>query len=424
MADRAEVLIIGGGVIGVCIAYYLSRKERQVVLLEKQDLCAGSSYGNLGMLVPSHSMPLAGPGIWRQTLTWLFDRESPLYIKPRLDSDLIRWLFLFCAACRERCATRAIPTLAELGRRSLQLYQELIAREELEVDYKQQGWLLVFKTEEGFLEGLREARAVMPFGVRHEILDRSAVLTMEPAVRPELVAGIHYPDDAHLTPHRLVSQLGRIAKKNGVIIHPSTEVIGFSVSRSRISQVQTTRGSYQPQEVILAAGAWTPLLARQLGLQLPIQAAKGYSITVRRKARQPQMPVYLFEKKVAATPMGPWLRLGGTLELAGIDFSFNQRRIEAILQSGREYLNGLQHNELVEIWRGLRPATPDSLPLLGRPHRPTNLIVASGHGMLGVSLGAITGRLVSELVCGETPSMDLRPLHATRFSEQPGTSSI
>ena len=166
----------------------------------------------------------------------------------------------------------------------------------------------------------------------------------------------------------------------------------------------------------MASGAWTPILARQLGLRLPIQPAKGYSITYGRQEGQPHMPVYLFEKKVAATPMGEWLRLGGTLELAGIDLSFNQRRLDAISRAGKEYLTGLEDPPLVEIWRGLRPASPDGLPLLGRPGRPANLTVASGHGMVGVSLGAITGLLVSELISGKRPSLDLDPLRPNRFS--------
>ncbi len=416
MADRTEVLIIGGGVVGVFIAYYLSRRGHQVVLVEKQDLCAGSSHGNLGMLVPSHSMPLATPGAWRQGLKWLFDPESPLYIKPRLDSDLIHWLLLFCGACRKDRAARAIPILAELHHRSLELYRELISHEKLEVNYAQMGWLLVFKTKEGFREGLHEARAVEPFGVRHEILDSEAVMRMEPAVRSGIVGGLHYRDDAHLTPHRLVHQLGRIAEKKGVRIRRFTEAIGFTVSGSRISQVHTTRGDFQADEVVLAGGAWTPLLAHQLGLRLPIQAAKGYSITFRREDGQPRMPVYLFEKKVAVTPMGNWLRLGGTLELAGFDFTVNQRRLDAISRAGNEYLTGLEAPQLVEIWRGLRPASPDGLPLLGRACQPANLTVASGHGMLGVSLGAVTGLLVSELLSGEAPSLDLQPLRVTRFS--------
>ena len=244
MAQRTEVLVIGGGVVGVFIAYYLSHHGHQVVLVEKQDLCAGSSHGNLGMLVPSHSMPLAAPGAWRQGLKWMFNPESPLYIKPRLDSDLFRWLLLFCGACRKDRAERSIPVLAELSHRSLELYRQLLSREELEINYGQTGWLLVFKTEEGLREGLHEARVVEPFGIRHEVLDSEAVLRMEPAVRPGIVGGLHYRDDAHLTPHRLVHQLGRIAEENGVRIERFTDVMGFTASTSRISRVHTTRGGF------------------------------------------------------------------------------------------------------------------------------------------------------------------------------------
>ncbi len=415
---KAEVLIIGGGVIGVCAAYYLSAAGHGVTLIEKQgEICPveASSYGNAGLIVPSHSIPLAAPGVLGQGLRWLLDADSPFYIRPRLDPELIRWLWRFRGACAEGPMRRAIPVLADLGRTSSHLLRELVTSEGLDCGYDEKGWLLIYQDRRAFDQAVEEAELLREFGIASEVLDGDGVRRKEPNVLPAVVGGVYFPEDAHLIPHRFVGELARRAASRGVRLQIGTEVLGFETAGRRVSAVVTTRGRFTPEQVVWAAGAWTPILARGLGLRLPIEAAKGYSVTVRRPAIAPGVPLYLGERKVAVTPMGPLVRLGGTLELAGLDLTVSRRRVEAILRAAREYLPGMAELELVELWRGLRPVTPDGLPLIGRSRRVENLIVACGHGMLGVTQGPVTGKLVAEIVAGTMPSVDLGPLRVERF---------
>ena len=209
--------------------------------------------------------------------------------------------------------------------------------------------------------------------------------------------------------------LARQAERNGAVFFDNAEAIGFETSGRKITAVRTTRGDIHPNQVVLATGAWTPAVARDLDLRIPIEAAKGYSLTFRRPDPCPALPVILQEAKVAVTPMGPFLRFAGTLELAGMDFSINQRRVGAIRRAPPGYFEGMDDLELVEIWRGLRPCTPDGLPILGAGGKWENLILAAGHAMVGMSLGPVTGEIVAQLACGDTPNFDLELLAPERF---------
>lgn len=416
MSKQEDVLIIGGGVIGVCSAYYLSQQGRPVTLVEKGDICSGSSYGNAGLIVPSHAIPLAGPGVLRQGLRWLLDPESPLYVKPRPDPELARWLWQFRAACGEQQMHQTISVLMSLNQAGITLFEELAAIAGQDFGYERLGGLYLFNTQTGFDAGLEEVELLRGLGITPQVLDAEGVRQMVPNVQPSVVGGTYYPEDAHLIPDRLVHALARLAQDQGACLRTSTEVLGFETAGRRITAVGTTRGTFKPDQVVLAAGAWSPVLARSLGLNLPIQPAKGYSLTFKRPPVCPRVPLHLTERKVAVTPMGDMLRFGGTLELAGLDLSINQRRVAAIQQAAGEYLRGVAELELLEIWRGLRPLTPDTLPIIGRSRRFDNLIIATGHGMLGMSLGPITGKLVAQIAGDETPAVDLTPLRVDRFS--------
>jgi D-amino-acid dehydrogenase len=386
-----------------------------VTLVEKDDICAGASYGNAGLVVPSYAIPLAAPGVLTRGLKWLLDADSPLYIKPRLDLELLRWLWQFQVASHEGPMRRGIPVLLSLGRTSHALLKELVASNDLQCGYEQKGWLMLFNSRGGFEEGCREAALLQEYGVESQRLDAAGVRRMEPNVTSSVIGGIYYPEDAHLIPNRFVWELARLAESLGATIQTGTEVLSLETSGRRISGVVTTRGDLHPDQVVLAAGAWSPIVARDLRSRLAIQSAKGYSITVRSPSTRPHVPLYLSESKVAVTPMGEMLRLSGTLELAGLDLSVNRRRVAAIQRATRQYLLGMETLELMEIWRGLRSVTPDGLPIIGRSEALENLIVAAGHGMLGISLGPVTGKLVSQILVGESPAVDIRPLRLERF---------
>jgi D-amino-acid dehydrogenase len=414
--SSGRALVVGGGVIGVCSAYYLAGDGWDVTLVEKGEVCCGCSYGNAGLLVPSHSVPLAAPGVWLKGLRWMLDPESPFYIKPRPSLQLAAWLWRFRAACTEAHVRRAMPVIRDLSHASLALYRELAATDGLDFGFRQEGVLAVFRTAGGYREGVYEAELLESVGIPTRALDRAAVHDVEPGLAPEVVGGVLYPDDGQVVPDRFVRGLARAAEARGVRVREATEVLGFRTDATRIAAVETTRGDLEADLVVLAAGSWSPGLGRALGLRVPIEPAKGYSVTYRRRPEGPRIPLMLMEARVGVTPMGETLRLAGTLELAGLDLSIDRRRVNAIVRGARRYVRGLERLEVLEIWRGLRPCTPDGLPLIGRSERLENLIVATGHATIGVSLGPVTGKLVAQIAAGAPPTLDLSALRPERFS--------
>jgi D-amino-acid dehydrogenase len=410
-----DVLVIGGGFAGVCSAHYLARRGRKVAIVERGDVASGCSSGNAGLIVPSHSIPMAAPGVLAQGFKWMFDPDSPFYIKPRFSPALFSWLWKFRAACTEERARRSMDVLRDLHRASLALYDDLARLDGLAFGYSREGLLLLYRTGRGFEDGVKEGRLLGQAGIASTPLTPAEVTARVPHARPGLAGGILFPGDAHLDPAAFVRGLARRCEADGVQVHTGTELLGFETSGRKITSVQTTKGGFTADQFVLATGSWSPAVARGLGLRIPIQPAKGYSITVRRPESCPPLPLLLMEAKVAVTPLGDRMRLAGTLELAGLDLSINERRVEAIRRGAREYLDGLDAMESGDVWRGLRPCTPDGLPILGRSRSFENLILATGHAMIGVSLGPITGSLVAQIACGEKPDLDPAPLSPGRF---------
>jgi D-amino-acid dehydrogenase len=416
MTPRPDVLVLGAGVVGVSAAHFLAARGRTVAVLDRAGVGSGCSYGNAGLVVPSHSVPLAAPGVIAKGMKWMFSADSPFYIKFRFSPALFSWLLKFRAACREDVMRRAIPVLRELHRASVALFDEMAGGTGgVACAYARRGLLLVYRTDEGFEDGRREARLLGEHGLASEELDASAARARVPRLREGIRGAIHFPDDAHLDPARFVCGLAERDRARGVRFLTQTEVTGFEVAGRRVRAVRTPKGTLSADQFVLATGSWSPGLAKELGLRVPIQPAKGYSITMDAPGWSDEVPLILMESKVGVTPMGPRLRLAGTLELAGLDFSINERRVEAIRRGAREYLDGLDGLPELEVWRGLRPCTPDGLPLLGRPGRYENLVLATGHAMIGLSLGPITGKLVAEILSGERPSIDLTLLRPDRF---------
>lgn len=404
----SDILIIGGGVIGVCAAYYLTQRGAKVTLLEQGEIANGSSYGNAGLIVPSHAIPLAASGVLTKGLAWMLNAESPFYIKPRLDADLISWLIRFALACNESQMHKAMPVMRDLGNASSALYQQLA--QEFNFGYTRNGLLSVFFSERGYEEGLAEANLLNGIGITAEAVSAPHVRKQEPQLK-NAIGGIFYPNDSHLIPANFVRGLAQLSNAR-IITH--CEALKIEANGNRIIKVKTTRGEFVADQFVLAGGAWSPLLSRDLNFNLPIQGAKGYSITVKRPPFISDTPISLSESKVILTPMGETLRLAGTLELAGLDFRINTRRVNAILQAAQTYVNGMDTLEVIEIWRGLRPCSPDGLPIIGRAAFE-NLIMATGHAMLGMSLGPITGKLVSEIVYHDISSLPLNALQPSRF---------
>ena len=411
------VVVIGGGIVGVASAYYLARRGLPVTLLERAAIASGASAGNAGLLVPSHSVPLAAPGVLSKGLRWMLDPESPFYVRPRASLALVRWLVAFAASCTEAHVRRAAPILKALHLASLDLYRELAVTPGLDFGFEERGILEVYRSASGFEEGRREAARLGEAGIEARLLGAEETMAFEPALAPGLVGSLHVAADAQIVPDRFVTGLARLAAgSHGVEVRTGIAAIGLRRNGRRVTAVRTPEGDLPCEAVVVATGAFAPAFARDLGVRIPVEAAKGYSLTGPRPAGGPSRPLMLAEARVAVTPMGDRLRYAGTLELAGTDLSISPRRVEAIRRAARTYLRDPGPPLAAEPWAGLRPCTPDGLPIVGRPPGLDNVVLATGHAMLGVSLGPITGRLVSEIVAGAPTSLDVAPLSPARFA--------
>jgi D-amino-acid dehydrogenase len=413
-----QILVIGGGAAGLCAAHYLRASGCDVTVVERGEIGEGSSLHNAGLVVPSHFVPLAAPGVVAQGLRWMLRPGSPFHIRMRLDPDLLTWLWQFARASRPRRSDRVIPLLRDLGTASLALYEDLAAIPGMDFQFRKNGLLMLFRTPHGRETLLKAARLASGIGIEADVLNRAQIQELEPGVSFSATGGVYYPGDAHITPAMFVESLRRRLIVQGVRFLGSTSVTGFLTRPSGIGAVRTTSGTMEADEFVLACGAWSPSVASSLRLRIPMQAGKGYSVTVKNPPVMPGMPMLLEEARVAVTPMGGRLRFSGTMELAGLDGSINTVRVRALLRSVPAYLGGLDPVllERGEIWAGLRPCTPDGLPFIGRFRLYENLIAATGHAMVGMSLAPITGKLVAEIVEGRIPSIDLHMLRPDRFA--------
>lgn len=414
MARGPDVLVVGGGAIGAAAALELARRGAEVVLLERgAELAWGCSSGNAGLICPSHSAPLATPGALREGLRWLGKPDSPFSVRPR--AAVLPWLARFVAACTHERAHRSSLVVRELASASLVLHERLAA-EGLDTGFQRRGSLNVYGTEASFAEARREAAESGGFGIGSQVLEGlTAVQELAPSVTGPVAGAVYYPGDAHCDPLRFVRAVGEAAAAAGARVRTRVEVLGLRRRNGRVDAVATTEGDLAAGDVVLAAGAWTPRLARDLGLSIPVEGGKGYHVDLEAAAGDPTLPVWFQESRVIATPLAGRLRLAGTLELAGLDLSVDRRRVEAIVRAGREGLTGLDGRRTLDVWRGLRPCSPDGLPIVGRPGGLENVVLATGHGMMGLTLAPVTACLVGEVVAGARPSHDLAPLSPGRF---------
>jgi D-amino-acid dehydrogenase len=308
--------------------------------------------------------------------------------------------------------------LHDLHTASLDLYDELANIEGLDFALEKKGMLELYNTQQGYDKGIKNIQLIKEYGIENRILPKKELNEFIEGIRTAAVGGAYRPHDAHLIPDRFVHQLARHIEKIGVRFLTSCEVLDFETSGRHVSRIKTTRGDILAEEIVIAGGAWSTELARNLQLNLSMQPAKGYSITFRRPAQCPALPVAMAESKIVLTPMEDTLRFAGTLELSGFDQSINMGRVQAIFKAIRTYFPDMDTDslELLEIWRGLRPCSPDGLPYLGRVPRYDNVILATGHGMLGISLAPITGKIVSQLSTHDNPAIKMAALSVERFT--------
>jgi D-amino-acid dehydrogenase len=411
----ADVLIIGGGVIGLACAYELQRAGRQVRLLEQGKIGLGSSHGNCGTLTPSHAAPLAAPGVIAKALRWMLKPDAPLYVAPRFDPALWRWLWRFSRRCNARDCHQATQAKAALLDTSRVLIEQLIREQELDCEFAADGVLYAFADPRERDATLAALPLLHEVGIVTEAWDAATLAANEPSLRDGLAGGLFFPGDASLRPDRFVSELARLAREAGCELVEDCAVLGFRRERGRVVGIDTTHGRQRGRDVLIATGAWSPVLAKQLGFALPIQPGKGYSITWDAQRAPPRRPLLLKERSVCVTAWGSGFRLGSTMEFSGYDTTLNRARLDALERAAREYLRDPPRGVRCEEWYGWRPMTWDDLPILGRAPGSDNLWLATGHGMLGVSMSVVTGRLIADLMCGRDPIIDPAPYSAQRF---------
>ncbi|MBL9189219.1 MAG: FAD-dependent oxidoreductase [Opitutaceae bacterium] len=414
-----RVVILGAGVIGLCCARELVARGHRVTVVERlPEDRDGCSFGNAGMIVPSHFIPLAAPGMTARALKWMFNRKSPFYIRPRLSAELIGWGVRFMRAANADHVARCAPVLRDLSLASRALYEQLADETDNDFGLVRRGLLMLCKSQHALDDEAGVAIRARELGVAAEVVSAVRAAELDPDVRMTIAGAIYFPLDCHLTPLRLMATLLRLACAAGVQFQWQTEVTGWRHDRGRLAAAMTTRGEVEADEFVLAGGSWSPATVRPLGLKLPMQAGKGYSLTLPRPRQLPRLCSIFTEARVAVTPMGSALRIGGTMELSGLDESIQLERVAGITEAVPRYFPDFSTEDFrdVPVWRGLRPCSPDGMPYVGRFARYANLIAATGHAMMGLSLAPITGKLVAQLLSGEKPSHDLTLLNPDRFS--------
>lgn len=415
MAEKSDLLIIGGGSIGLNTAYYAQRSGRQATIIDTSEIGIGSSAGNAGHIVPSHIIPLAAAGMVPQAIRWMLDpKNSPFSMRFSLDPSYLYWLARFTGFCTQKNIQNGIRPLDQIGRLSYDNFANLINEENISCSYTQKGLLFLFTDAEAYAAGIHEADFMLQNGIPAEVYDHAKVKAIEPLVSDAVIGGVHYTGDASLHPAVFLRELKTLVHSRGAGLREHEQVTRFEVTNGKVNRVITNKNEYEPESVAISAGAWSPLLQKDLGIRIPIQPAKGYSVTFQAPRAMPNGALLLGEKRVAITPMGDQLRFTGRLELSRLEQKVEMTKVLAISDAAHEYLN-LERTPMIETWSGLRPTTPDGLPIIAKPKSLRNLVVAAGHAMLGLSLGPGTGQLVAELVTGAKPSFDLTPFRLERF---------
>tara|TARA_B100000809_G_scaffold266910_1_gene332876 strand:+ start:10645 stop:11892 length:1248 start_codon:yes stop_codon:yes gene_type:complete len=410
-----EVIIIGAGIIGLCSAYYLQKEGHKVTVIDKSDITSGASFVNAGYITPSHIIPLAAPGIITKGIKWMFNSASPFYVKPRLDKDFLQWSWAFKKSASLKKVEKAIPVIKHINLFGRDLYEEIKASGDFNFHYERKGLLMLYKTDKAGEEEWKVGQRAIKEGLNVKNITADEVRKMNPEANIDCKGAVYFDSDAHMTPKEFMTEMHSYLKLNGVTFYTNEEVKDLSVSEGKISEIITSERTLQPDEVVLAAGSWSPLLTKKLGITIPVQAGKGYRIDVERETGI-TIPAILVEAKVAVTPMNGFTRFAGTMEIAGINDKIYPVRVKAISKAASDYYQGFKINqeELNQADCGLRPCSPDGLPYIGRTEKYKNLTIATGHAMMGWSLGPSTGKLVSEILSDKKTSLDLHPFHPDR----------
>ncbi|NMM50376.1 NAD(P)/FAD-dependent oxidoreductase [Marinigracilibium pacificum] len=412
-----KVAIVGGGVVGLCSAYYLNALGYEVSVISDDLEKKGCSYGNAGMIVPSHFIPLAAPGVILMGLKWMLRPDSPFHIHPRLNSDLISWGLKFYKASTAKHVENSKSVLSNLNLSSRELYLDIQEKENIDFSLKTKGLFMLCKTKKGLEEETHVARLSNKLGIPAEVLSPRELMEIDKNVELDVEGGVYFPLDACFNPTLFMNQMHLVLQQKGVKFI-SDKVESININGNKVTSLETTHQEIIADEFIIAAGIWSTNLLQSLEVNIPMQGGKGYSVMVENPATKPEICSLLCEARVSVTPMGDSIRFGGTMELNGTDMSISHQRLAGIFKSIPQYYPQFKEKDFLSAptWVGLRPCSPDGLPYIGRFKNYTNLTAATGHAMMGMSLGPITGKLISQIIAGHKTNIDISQLNPNRYN--------
>lgn len=412
-----KAVIIGGGIMGLSSAYYLVKDGWDVTIIDRSDLADNCSYGNLGMIVPSHFVPLAAPGMVAQGIRWMFSNKSPFYVKPSLDLSLIKWGLNFMRSATQKHVDSSAKYLLDINLFSKSLYEQMTLSPEFNFHMEKKGIIMYYKTEKTGEEERHLAEKGRSMGIDVEALTPAQVQQLEPNIRLDIAGAVHYRCDAHLYPNALIQQLIKFLRNSGVHFSLNSEVKKIVKDHHVVKRVVTSAGEIAADIVVMAAGSWLPELAKMAGESVSLMPGKGYSFTLDQPEQKLNIPAILCEARVAITPMNGKMRYGGTMEIGKVNDQINLNRVKGIVESVPEYFPNvkLPMPDKKDIWYGFRPCTPDGLPYIGASQKTKNLFIAGGHAMSGISLGPATGRIIADLAGGRPPAVKIDAFNPGRF---------
>ncbi len=414
--NKGNVIIIGAGIAGLSAAYYLVNEGWQVSILEKDDGANNCSFGNAGMIVPSHFTPLAAPGIVAQGVKWMLDSKSPFYVRPSLNLSLIDWGMKFLKHANEKHVERNAEAIRDLNLESSKLYDQLALKDGFDFELRQNGILMLYKSKEVEHEEIELADKARSLGLDTQVLDSNGVQALEPKLKIDALGGVLYQCDGIMYPPKLMQLLSAYLVSKGVEIHYHTEVQGFQQSGHRIASIQTNKGEFKADEIVVTGGASLGKLGSKLNLKLPLMPGKGYSFMYSPDSSTSMIhAALLLEARVAVTPMNNQIRFSGTMELGPANDKIYSNRVKGIVESIPKYYPDLKVEYPNDVWFGYRPCSPDGLPYLGRTKKYSNVSIAGGGGMMGLSLGPAFGKSISNILSGKSPVSDISGFSPDRF---------
>ena len=403
-----NVAIIGGGVVGLCSAYFLIKDGHNVTIIDKSNLNSGASYINAGYLCPGHVVPLAAPGTIKQGIKWMFNSASPLYIEPRIDLDFFKWIYAFNKSCTNKNVKKSIPAIINLSILSQELFQEIKLSNNFKFHYEKKGLLMLCKTEKSMIHEEHTVKLAIENGLEAKMIDHSDIKRFEPNIEIDSIGGAYFKCDQHTNPSEFMSEMKEFLLTKGVTIIQNASVKDFKLEGDKIINLFIEDKSIKFDEYVFAAGPWTNYLCKKIGIKLLLQAGKGYSMNIMDETNI-SIPAILVESKCAVTPMNGFTRFSGTMEIASINNNIRDNRVNAIADSVSSYYPNLKINEEVRSKAsfGLRSISADGLPYIGRSNKIKNIIIATGHNMTGWSMSTGTGKLVSDLISEKKTSIDV-----------------